>query len=298
MSRKPMEPLRKLGSEPERRIVPDAVVLELYKKMVGVYYIEERLKILTRLGKISFHASTRGHEKVQVGMVMLLKPGHDWFFPYYREKALAYALGVSPKDIFLHMLSREGDPSSNGRNMPEHYSSRDLNLVSQTACTGTQFLPAVGMAKALKKDGSDAIVYVSSGEGATSEGEFSEAINWATRDELPVLFLIQNNGYAISVPQNAQTASEIHRIAAGFGLPSHHVDGTWLESIYKLMPGVIQRMREGSGPILIEAEVVRLDSHSSSDDQTKYRSEEELARTRERDPILLTEEYLLKHHLI
>ena len=293
-----MEPLRNLRSEPERKIVPDAVALELYKKMVGVYYIEERLKILTRQGKISFLASTRGHEKAQVGTVMMLKPRHDWFFPYYREKAIAYALGMPLKDIFLHMLSREGDPSSNGRNMPEHFSSRELNLVSQTACTGTQFLPAVGMAKALKKSGSDAVVYVSSGEGATSEGEFAEALNWATREELPVLFLIQNNGYAISVPQNAQTTSEVHRIAAGFGLPSYHVDGTWYESMYKVMPPLIQRMREGGGPVLIEAEVVRLDSHSSSDDQAKYRSEEELARTRDRDPIVLTEKYLLKHRLI
>src|SRR5436190_3409057 len=298
MSRKSMEPLRKLDSEPERRIVPDAVVLELYKKMVGVYYIEERLKILTRQGKISFLASTRGHEKVQVGTVMLMKPGHDWFFPYYREKAIAYALGVSYKDIFLHMLSREGDPSSNGRNMPEHFSSRKLNLVSQTACTGTQYLPAVGLAKALRKDGSDAIVYVSSGEGATSEGEFFEAVNWATREELPVLFLIQNNGYAISVPQNAQTNSEVHRIASGFGLPSYHVDGTWYETIYQTLPPLIQRMREGGGPALIEAEVVRLDSHSSSDDQMKYRSEEEMKRASDRDPIVQTENYLLKHGII
>src|SRR3989442_5484572 len=298
MSRKSMEPLRKLDSEPERKIVPDAVVLELYKKMVGVYYIEERLKILTRQGKISFLASTRGHEKAQVGTVMMLKPRHDWFFPYYREKAIAYALGMPVKDIFLHMLSREGDSSSNGRSMPEHFSSRELNLVSQTACTGTQFLPAVGFAKALKRDGSDAIVYVSSGEGAASEGEFAEAINWATREELSVLFLIQNNGYAISVPQNAQTTSEIHRIAAGFGLPSYHVDGTWYESMYKTMPSLIQGMSEGSGPVLIEAEVVRLDSHSSSDDQTKYRSDEELKRARERDPIMLTEKYILQHRLL
>ncbi|HYR43259.1 MAG TPA: thiamine pyrophosphate-dependent enzyme, partial [Terriglobia bacterium] len=287
-----------MRTEPDRRIVPDPVVLELYKKMLGLYYIEERLKILTRQGKISFLASSRGHEKAQVGTVMMLKPGHDWFFPYYREKAVAYALGMPLKDIFLHMLSREGDSSSNGRNMPEHFSSRELNLVSQTACTGTQFLPAVGMAKALRKDGSDAIVYVSSGEGATSEGEFTEAVNWATREELPVLFLIQNNGYAISVPQNAQTISQVHRIAAGFGLPSYHVDGTWYESMYKVMPPIIQHMREGAGPVLIEAEVVRLDSHSSSDDQTKYRSEEELARTRERDPIALTEKYILKHRLM
>src|ERR1044071_408164 len=218
------------------KTVPDAVAKELHRKMLGVYYIEERLKIFVRRGKVSFHASTRGHEKIQIGAVMLMRPGHDWFYTYYREKAIAYALGVPPKDIFLNMLSREGDPSSNGRNMPEHFSSRKLNLVSQTACTGTQFLPAVGMAKAVRKDGSDAIVYVSSGEGATSEGEFAEAVNWATREELPVLFLIQNNGYAISVPQNTQTTSQIHLIAAGYGLPSYHVDGTWYESMYKVMP--------------------------------------------------------------
>jgi 2-oxoisovalerate dehydrogenase E1 component len=282
----------------DRRIVPDSIVRELYEKMLGVYYLEERLKILTRQGKISFLASTRGHEKVQIGTVMLLKPRHDWFFPYYREKAIAYALGMPLKDIFLHMLSREGDPSSNGRNMPEHFSSRELNLVSQTACTGTQYLPAVGAAKALKKDGSDAIVYVSSGEGATSEGEFFEAVNWATREDLPVLFVIQNNGYAISVPQNAQTTSEVHRIAAGFGLPSYQVDGTWYESLYQTMPPLIQRMREGGGPALIEANVVRLDSHSSSDDQMKYRSEEEMAKARARDPILRTEKYLLDHGLL
>src|SRR5436853_6523291 len=298
MSRKSMEPPTNLRTEPDRKIVPDAVALELYKKMVGVYYIEERLKILTRQGKISFLASTRGHEKAQVGTVMMLKPRHDWFFPYYREKAIAYALGMSLKDLFLRTLSGEGDPSSNGRNMPEHFSSRELNLVSQTACTGTQYLPAVGMAKALKRSGSDAVVYVSSGEGATSEGEFAEALNWATREELPVLFLIQNNGYAISVPQDSQTTSQIHLIAAGYGLPSYHVDGTLYESMYNVMPPIIQQMREGGGPVRIEAEGVRLDSHSSSDDQMKYRSEEEMARARERDPIAQTEKYVLKHRLM
>src|SRR5436190_54206 len=201
-------------------------------------------------------------------------------------------------DIFLNILSREGDTRSNGRNMPEHFSSRRLHLVSQTACTGTQYLPAVGMAKALRKDGSDGIVYVSSGEGATSEGEFFEAVNWAKREELPVLFLIQNNGYAISVPQNAQTNSEVHRIAAGFGIPSYHVDGTWYETIYQTVPPLIQRMRDGGGPVLIEAQVVRLESHSSSDDQMKYRSEEEMARARERDPIMQTERYLLGHDIM
>src|SRR5688572_13511027 len=263
-------------------VVPDEVAKDLYRKMLGVYFIEERLKVFTRQGKISFHASTRGHEKIQIGTVMLMKPGQDWFFTYYREKAIAYALGVPPKDIFLHMLSREGDPSSNGRNMPEHFSSRSLNLVARTACTGTQFLPAVGVAKALKKDGSDAVVYVSSGEGATSEGEFFEALSWASRERLPVLFVIQNNGYAISVTQEEQTNFHIHEMAAGFGLPSFRMEGTWYEPLYEALPSLLTRMRQGSGPVLIEADVVRLDSHSSSDDQLKYRAKEEMTAIHKR----------------
>ncbi len=277
--------------------VPDAVAIELYRKMLGVYFIEERLKILARQGKVSFHASTRGHEKVQIGTVMLMKPGLDWFFTYYREKAVAYALGMPAKDIFLHMLSREGDPSSNGRNMPEHFSSLDLRLVSGTACTGTKYLIAVGAAKAAKKEGKGAIVYVSSGEGATSEGEFFEALNWATREKLPVVFLIQNNGYAISVPQIAQTHSSIKDMAEGFGIgmPSYRIEGTWYEPFYKLLPPIIENMRAGGGPVLIEADVIRMDSHSSSDDQMKYRTEAEMKELRKRDPLLQTERYLLKN---
>src|SRR5215510_7365388 len=299
MSRNAMELPTDLLTDPNRRIVPDAVIKELFQKMLGVYYIEERLKILTRQGKISFLASTRGHEKVQVGTVMLMKPGYDWFFPYYREKAISYALGMPVKDIFLHMLSREGDPSSNGRNMPEHFSSRALNIVSPTPCTGTQFLRAVGAAKGLRKDGSDAIVYVSSGEGATSEGEFFEALNWATREDLPVLFLIQNNGYAISVPQKSQTSSSVQHIAAGFGtnLSSYRVEGTWYESLYQLLPPIIEKMRAGGGPMLVETDVIRLDSHSSSDDQMKYRTEAEMKELRKRDPLLQTERYLFKERM-
>ncbi len=280
----------------ETRTVPDSIATELYRKMLGVYFIEERLKVFGKQGKISFHASTRGHEKVQIGTVMLLKPGVDWFFTYYREKAVAYALGMPPKDIFLHMLSREGDPSSNGRNMPEHFSSANLKMVSSTASTGTKFLIAVGAAKAARKDNKGAIVYVSSGEGATSEGEFFEALNWASREQLPVLFVIQNNGYAISVPQKSQTSSSVQHIAAGFGtnLPSYRVEGTWYEPLYQLLPPIIEKMRAGGGPVLVETDVIRLDSHSSSDDQMKYRTEAEMKELRKRDPLLQTERYLLK----
>jgi 2-oxoisovalerate dehydrogenase E1 component len=266
--------------------------------MLTVFFVEERMKIFVKQGKCSFNASTRGHEKVQIGMTMLLRPGFDWFFPYYRSKALAIGLGMPLKDVFLGMLSREGDPNSNGRNMAEHFSSRELNLVSRTAVTATQYLNAVGVARALRAEGEGRVVHVSSGEGATSEGEFFEALNWAGREKLPVVFLVQNNGYAISVPQDAQTSSEVHRIAEGFGIRTFRLDGTWFESMYQELPPAIEAVRRGEGPILFEADVVRLDPHSSSDDHRKYRSAEELAALAERDPIFRTERYLIRNGVL
>lgn len=280
------------------RTIPDSLTLELYRKMLTAFYVEERMKIFVRQGKCPFYASARGHEKFQIAMAMLLQPGDDWFFSYYRSKALAIGLGMPLKDVFLGMLSREGDLNSNGRNMPEQFSSRALHLVAQTACTGTQYLPAVGMARAVKRDGARQVVYVTSGEGATSEGEFFEALNWAARERLPVLFAIQNNGYAISVPQYIQTASEIHRIANGFGVPSFPVDGTWFESIYRAVVPAIERIRRGEGPALVEASVLRMDPHSSSDDQRKYRSAAELEGLAVRDPIATTERYLIGRGLL
>lgn len=277
-----------------KNLVPKEFGLRLYRKMLAVFYVEERMKVFARQGKCSFVASSRGHEATQAGIVSLLQPGRDWFFTYYRSKATAIALGVPLKDIFLGMLGRAGDPNSGGRNMPEHFSSRALNLVSQTACTGSQYLPAVGAAKAVKKDGSDAVVYVESGEGATSEGEFFESLNWAARELLPVLFVIQNNGYAISVPQRMQTASSVHEIANAFGVHALEVDGTSFQEIYSKVPELIQSIRARRGPALIEAKVVRLDPHSSSDDHRKYRSEEEIRDVLRRDPVAQMESWLLE----
>ena len=276
------------------QIVPDEVLKELYVKMLQCYYVEERSKVFVKQGKLAFYASTRGHEQVQVGVPLLMRPGHDWFYTYYREKSVAVTLGMPYKDIFLGLLNREGDPNSQGLNMPEQWSSTDLKLVAQSACTGTQYLPALGAARALKYDGSDAIVYAASGEGATSEGEFFESLNWATREKLPVLFVVQNNGYAISVPQKYQTASKIHRIAEGFGLRAFNLDGTsTFDAMYQLVPGLIQDIRDGQGPALIEFNVVRLDNHSSSDDQRKYREEGEIQEAAARDPVALAEKRVL-----
>ncbi len=275
-------------------VVPSEVLRELYEKMLQCYYVEERAKVFLKQGRLAFYASTRGHEQVQVGVPMLMRPGHDWFYTYYREKSVAVTLGMPYKDIFLGLLSRDGDPNSGGVNMPEQWSSPDLRLVAQSAATGTQYLPALGAARAMRYDGSDAIVYASSGEGATSEGEFFEGLNWAARERLPVLFVVQNNGYAISVPQKYQTASKIHRIAEGFGLPAYELDGTGtFDEIYRLVPGLIRDIRAGNGPALIEFNVVRLDNHSSSDDQRRYRSESEIQSAVLRDPVLQAERQVL-----
>jgi 2-oxoisovalerate dehydrogenase E1 component len=278
--------------------VTDQVYREMYQKMLQVYFVEERMKAFVKANKCSFHASTRGHEKLQIAVSMVTKPGEDWFFPYYREKALAIGLGMPLKDVFLHMLSRKGDPSGEGRNMSEHFSSRELRIVSPTACTGTQFLPAVGLARALRKDGSREIVYVSSGEGATSEGEFFEAVNWAARESIPVLFVIQNNGFAISVPQSIQTRAHIHEVAESFGIRSYDLDGTRFTQMYLTLKPVVEELRQGKGPILVEGHVVRLDSHSSSDDHKKYRTEEELEQAREKDPLTHTEAELVRRGII
>lgn len=274
------------------------LLLSLYEKMLRVYFVEERMKIFVRANKCSFHASSRGHEKAQIAVTMALTPGKDWFFPYYREKALMIGLGMPLKDLFLHMLSREGDPCGNGRNMSEHFSSRPLRVVSPTACTGTQYLAAVGMARAIKADGRNEIAYVSSGEGATSEGEFFEALNWASREQLPVLFFVQNNGYAISVPQETQIGVHIHEISRAFNIRSIDVNGTRFTQMYSTLRPLVDAMRAGSGPLFVEAHVVRLDSHSSSDDHKKYRTDEEIEEAERRDPLAHTEAALVKRGIL
>lgn len=273
--------------------VPETLQIRIFRKMLTALYVEERLKVFAKQGKCTFVASTRGHEATQIGVTELLKPRHDWFFPYYRSRATVIGLGMPLEDIFLGMLNREGDPNSGGRNMPEHFSSRELHLVSQTACTGSQYLPAVGVARALKLNGGDEIVYVESGEGATSEGEFFEALNWASREQLPVLFVVQNNGYAISVPQKSQTRSSVRRIADGFAVNAVEIDGTSFDAIYAAMPAQIEQLRIGNGPVLVEAKVVRIDPHSNSDDHRKYRSAETILRASQKDPLLIAERKLL-----
>ena len=251
--------------------------------------IDTKAMNLLRQGKTFFHIAGSGHEAIQVATGLALNPNKDWFFPYYRDVALNQAIGVTPYDFFLQCFAKDDDPSSGGRQLPCHWGHPNINLPSQSSPTGTQFLQAVGAALAQVRKGEKNISYVSSGEGTSSQGEFHEAVNWASREKLPVLFVIENNKYAISVPvylQSGGRGASVSEMMAGYAnLHRAKIDGTDYYECVEKIAEAIEYIRSGKGPALIEAEVVRLLSHSSSDDQKKYRSPEELEKDLQKDPI-------------
>lgn len=260
--------------------------------------IDEKILKMLKQGKVYFHIGCAGHEAIQVAMARALKPGYDWAFPYYRGLAFSLTLGIKPEEVFLHSLGKADDPFTGGRQMPGHYGSKSLNIPTQSSPTGSQYLQAVGCALASVKLGKDEVTFVSSGEGATSEGEFHEAVNWASREKLPVIFLIENNRWAISVPVVNQVAGEggsVYEMTKGYkNLLRLKVDGTnFLESNVAAVSAV-KYARSGQGPVLIEADVVRLLPHSSSDDHRKYRSPEELEMDRQKDPIIRFKNLLIE----
>lgn len=242
---------------------------------------------LLRQGKSFFHIGAAGHEGAQLACALNIKPGYDWAYPYYRDQAMVLGLGASIDDLFLGFLAKQDDPSSGGRQMPQHFGHKELNIVSQSSPTGTQYLQAVGTAMALKREGKDALVYVSSGEGTTSQGEFHEALNWASREQLPVLFHIEDNGYAISVPKAEQMAmGSVFDMVGGYhNLNRLETDGTNLFSSQRTFRKAVTSIRRGDGPALVVSNVVRLMPHSSSDDHRKYRDTADLANDLKRDPI-------------
>lgn len=262
-------------------------LLEAYRTMLVARRMDEKQLILLKQGKSFFHIGGSGHEAAQVAMASALRPGHDWAFPYYRDIGFVLRYGMTSREIFLAALHRGEDPSTGARQMPGHWGRKDLRIVNQSSPTGTQYLQAVGVALAASREKSDEVVYVSSGEGATSEGEFFEAVNWAAREKLPVIFFIQDNKFAISVPVTQQTAGgSVFEVTKGFaGLERVQVDGTdYLETL-RAARAAVERARRGEGPTLLVAHVIRLLPHSSSDDQSKYRSKEEIERDRALDPI-------------
>ena len=274
-------------------------ILDVFRKMALSRRLDEKMLILLRQGKSFFHIGASGHEAAQLAAAVLIRPGEDWSYPYYRDGAYCIGLGMTAREQLLCFLSRADDPNSGGRQMPQHYGHKDLRIVSQSSPTGTQFLQAVGTAIARKMEKTKDVVYVSSGEGTTSQGDFHEALNWASNAKAPVIFHIQDNEYAISTHKSEQTADSVYTMTAGFkNLSRYDVDGTNFFETNLAFKQAVERARRGKGPSLIVSNVVRLLPHSSSDDQRKYRTPKALDEDRKRDPLTILEDQCIREKLI
>jgi len=297
-------------------------LVDAYRIMFASRRIDDREILLKRQQKVFFQISGAGHEALGVAAAFALKPNYDWFYPYYRDRALCLALGATPYEMLLGAVGAADDPSSGGRQMPSHWAFKNLNVVTQSSCTGTQILQAVGCAeagryfarhpKASQKAGGDyrqfkdvqfhgdEITYVSLGDGTTSEGEFWEALNTASNHRLPVIFCVQDNGYAISVPVEVQTAGgNISRLVSGF--PNFHfeeMDGTDPVIAYAAFKRATDYCRAGHGPAFVHAHVIRPYSHSLSDDERLYRPDSERQADAARDPVPRLQMFLLREGIL
>jgi len=260
-------------------------------------FMDDKMAILVKQNKGgTFHMNGLGHELIGAVCALSLIPGKDWAFPYYRDKSFAIGLGCCLVELFGTFMGRATKHHSSGRMMPEHFSHKGLHIPVQSSVVGSQFLQAVGLAKGLRHSGKDEVVYVSAGEGATSQGDFHEALNYACLHKLSVIFVIQDNGWAISVPVKDQTAGgSIAKITQGYeGLTTHEVDGTDYEQVSKAMALAVKKGREEKGPSIIVASVPRLGPHSSSDDPKKYKEDTHILEEQARDPIVAYEQWLVE----
>jgi 2-oxoisovalerate dehydrogenase E1 component alpha subunit len=264
----------------------DDDLVAMYRLVLLARSLDERMWILNRAGRIPFVISGQGHEGAQVGITWPLRKGHDWIAPFYRSIATCLTFGMSPRDILTAQYATANDPSSGGRQMPGHYGSHEHNLVSVSSPVATQLLHAVGIALAAKIRKTGQVAMTTMGEGSSNQGDVHEGLNFASIHKLPFIFVVENNGYAISVPVARQVSvPNVADRAAGYGMPGVVVDGNDVLACYVAARDAVDRARAGEGPTLIEAKVTRLTAHSSDDQQTKYRSEEELAEERTRDPL-------------
>ena len=274
-------------------------ITDVYRKMVLSRKLDEKMLILLKQGKSFFHIGASGHEAAQLAAAEMIKPGQDWSFPYYRDGAYCIGLGMTAREQLLSFLAKADDPNSGGRQMPQHYGHKGLRIVSQSSPTGTQFLQAVGCAMACKMEKKKDVVYVSSGEGTTSQGDFHEALNWASNAKAPVIFHIQDNEYAISTHRSQQTAGSIYNMTSGYSnLSRYDVDGTDFFETNLAFKEAVQRARKEKGPSVIISHVVRLLPHSSSDDQRKYREEKALSEDLKKDPLSILESRCIDENFI
>ena len=291
----------KTKSQPKQQLqLSPEEMLKIFRTMYMSRKLDDKEIQMKGQNRIFFQISGAGHEAILTAAGMCLKPGYDWFYPYYRDRALCLELGMTPLEMLLESVGAEADPNSHGRQMPSHWGHKKLNIVSQSSPTGTQLLQAVGAAEAtyrfklikelkkrVKKFHQDEVVYVSLGDGTSSEGEFWEALNTACNLRLPVVFLLEDNGYAISVPVEVQTAGgDISKLVSGFpNLYRQKCDGTDPVESLVVMRRAVENCRRNRGPSFVHARVIRPYSHSLSDDEKLYRADEERVSDAERDPV-------------
>jgi len=288
-------------------ITPDRL-LDMYYKMLLSRRLDERMWVLHRQGKIAFHISGLGQEGAQVGAAFALKPGFDFVHPYYRDMALVISLGVTPRELMLAVYGKQGEPSSGARQMPAHYGSRKLNIVSGSSPVATQVPQAAGIAfgELYKRkvglaapDAELPVVLTCLGEGSTSQGDFHEALTWAGVYKLPLVVMVENNLYAISVPINKQSAvTDVADRACAYGVVGVSVDGNDCVATYTVMKEAVERARSGGGTTLLEAKTYRPVPHSSDDDDRSYRTREEVEGWKKKDPILRAQVFLMEQGIL
>src|SRR4029078_173875 len=268
---KPSDPPASVG-------LTDDDLIGMYRVIATARAVDERMWILNRAGRIPFVISGQGHEGAQAAIAWPLKRRFDWFAPFYRSIATCLAMGMGARDILTAQYAKSIDASSGGRQMPGHYGNVENNLVSLSSPVATQMLHAVGIALAAKLRRTGQVALTTMGEGSSNQGDVHEGLNFAAIHKLPFILCVENNGYAISVPVSKQLAvPDVAARASGYGIPGVIVEGADVLGCYRAAKEAVDRARRGEGPTLIEAKVIRLTAHSSDDQQTKYRSAEELA---------------------
>jgi 2-oxoisovalerate dehydrogenase E1 component alpha subunit len=268
-------------------------VLEMYEKMLLARRIDERMWLLNRAGKIPFVISCQGQEAAQIGAAFALDREKDYVLPYYRDLGVVLSFGMTPSEIMLSGFAKAEDPNSGGRQMPGHFGQKKNRIVTGSSPVTTQVPHAVGIALAGKMEGKDLVTYVSFGEGSSNQGDFHEGANFAGVHKLPVIFMCENNKYAISVPVGKQLAcNKVSDRAIGYGMPGFTVDGNDPLEVYKAVKEAVERGRKGEGPTLIETISYRLTPHSSDDDDRSYRAPDEVAQAKTKDPIITFAAYL------
>lgn len=271
----------------------DQDVLQMYETMLLARKIDERMWLLNRAGKIPFVVSCQGQEAAQVGAAFALDRNKDYVLPYYRDVGVVLTFGMTARDLMLAAFAKAEDPNSGGRQMPGHFGQKKNRIVTGSSPVTTQVPHAAGIALAAKMEGKDLVVFTTFGEGSSNQGDFHEGLNFASVHKLPVIFMCENNRYAISVPIEKQYACKrISERAIGYGMPGVTVDGNDPLAVYAAVKEAADRGRSGGGPTLIEAMTYRLTPHSSDDDDRSYRSVEEVENAKKLDPIPTFAAYL------